>query len=126
MKKIITAVLVLIFGFIGTAVAQQGYNPCDDIYVKVGIDTLVGAFAGALMNRNQGAGIGAGAAVAGSYTMRQAACENFKQQMYMQQQQMQQQAMQQAQQNAPRCQYWEQNGQTYRSCTETVAGSWRR
>ena len=28
--------------------------------------------------------------------------------------------------NAPQCVYYEQNGQQYRSCSETVVGAWRR
>ncbi len=49
-----------------------------------------------------------------------------RQQAYYQRMAMQQRAAQMAAQNAPRCQYWEQNGVQYRSCTETVYGQWRR
>lgn len=50
----------------------------------------------------------------------------MEEQMYYQRMAMEQQARAMAMQNAPRCQYYEQNGVQYRSCTETAYGQWRR
>jgi hypothetical protein len=118
-------------GGMSTARTEQAaeYNPCDNMVAKVATDTAAGAIAGALINstnRGQGAGIGAGAGLAGSYAIRNAQCESYKQQQYYREQALRQQAAAMAQQNAPRCQYYEQNGVQYRSCTETVQGQWRR
>lgn len=108
---------------------QQQYNPCDNMATQVATDTAAGAIAGALINstnRGQGAGIGAGAALAGSYAIRNAQCQSYLQQEHYRAQALRQQAEARAEQNAPRCQYYEQNGVQYRSCTETVQGEWRR
>lgn len=130
MKKIIISIMALFF--CNTAFAngyQQQYNPCDNITTQVATDTAAGAIAGALINstnRGQGAGIGAGAALAGSYAIRNSQCESYKQQQYYRQEALRQQTETRAEQNAPRCQYYERDGVQYRSCTETVQGQWRR
>lgn len=119
MKTVFAMSLVLVLALVMTRnAAANGYHtsdPCANIGHQVVIDTAIGAVAGALLGGRHGVRYGAGVGLVGSFALRQAQCEQYRQQMYYE-----------VQQNVPRCQYWEQNGVQYRSCTETVYGNWRR
>ncbi|MDP3957761.1 MAG: hypothetical protein Q8Q10_04645 [bacterium] len=145
--KRITIALVLAFGFTGTAFAQD----IATLFVQI-TSTVVGTVAGNIVVGGMD-GVSCGATAAINEKIRRASSGGYRhdadydscvamqqsqrlqayyQRMAMEQQQAalemarRQQAEYEARQNAPTCRYYEQNGQTYRTCGETVVGNWRR
>ncbi|OGI25423.1 MAG: hypothetical protein A3E38_02015 [Candidatus Moranbacteria bacterium RIFCSPHIGHO2_12_FULL_54_9] len=82
MKSIICCLLILLVTSAASAdeyyQEYDEYNPCNNMVVRVGTDTLIAAAAGALIGRQRGAQVGAGAGLAGSYAIRSSECRAYQ------------------------------------------------
>ncbi len=132
-RRISTAVIIgftlVMIGTIGLPTRSYAAQDLETLVAISAVAGVEGASCAIEANINR---IGRGNYV-GSRSMRAADYDRCKwqaearrQQAYHQQQAELRQARYEARQNAPRCRYYEQNGQQYRTCTETVYGQWRQ